>query len=408
VWKGILVFAITYVLVSRRRSRWAHLDRTLGALAGAVLAVALGASSPAEAGAAVDKSTLALLFAVMGMGACLSIDGFFDRAVPRLVRIAGTRKRLLGALVWGAGILSAFVTNDAVCLLAAPVVADIIERCKLPRLPFLLALTTGANTGSVATLIGNPQNMLCASLGRLDFARFLLHMGPVAITGLLANHLVLARLYRAELEGTLPIERDDAKLFTRPTVVSLTVIAATVVAYALGASLAFTALGGVVGLILLRRMSPERVWSKIDWSILVFFAGLFIAVDALARSGVVAWIFERVPLYRATLGHLSYARAAAFFMLGSNIVTNVPFILIVRPEMERLPDALLGWELLAMASTFAGNLTLLGSVANVIVSEKCARVGGLGFREHLRAGVPVATITTILGTAWLVGARLIS
>jgi Na+/H+ antiporter NhaD/arsenite permease-like protein len=408
MWKGVLVFAVTYVLVAGRRRRWAPLDRPGGALVGAVLAVALGASSPSEAGAAVDKSTLALLFAVMAMGAFLSGDGFFDRAVPRVVRLARTRRRLLAAVVWGAGILSAFVTNDAVCVLAAPLVADLIERCKLPRLPFLLALASGANTGSVATLVGNPQNMLCASLGHLEFARFTLHMAPVAVLGLLANHLVLAWIYRAELEGPLPTEHDDAKVFTRSTLLSLGVIAATVVAYSLGASLAFTAVGGVVGLMLLHRTRPERIWSKIDWSLLLFFIGLFIAVDALVRSGVVGWVFEHVPLYRATLGRLSYARAALFFFLGSNIVTNVPFILIVRPEMEHVPDPMLAWELLAMASTFAGNLTLLGSVANVIVSERSERVGGLGFWEHLRAGVPVATITTALGTLWLVGVRAFS
>jgi Na+/H+ antiporter NhaD/arsenite permease-like protein len=264
----------------------------------------------------------------MGMGACLFVDGFFDRAVPGLVRITRTRRRLLAAVLWGAGILSAFVTNDAVCVLAAPPAAVLIERCKLPRLPFLLALASGANTGSVATLVGNPQNMLCAGLGQLHFAGFMLHMVPVALVGLLANHGVLLWLYRTDLEGPLPIEGDDVKVFTVPTLVSL--------------------------------------------------------------------------------GRLSYPGAVTAFMVGSNLVTNVPFILIVRHEMDRMPDPLLAWELLAMASTSAGNLTLLGSVANVIVSEKSKRVGGLGFFEHLRAGVPIAIITTMLGTAWLVGVRMFS
>jgi Na+/H+ antiporter NhaD/arsenite permease-like protein len=407
VWKGLVVFAVTYVLVAGRRLRWLPIDRPAGALTGAVLAVVLGASTPAQAGAAVDKSTLTLLFAVMGMGAFLSIDGFLERATPRLVRAARTRRRLLGAIVWGSGLLSAFVTNDAVCVLAAPLVVDVIERWKLPRLPFLLALATGANTGSVATLVGNPQNMLCASLGRLSFARFLLHMAPVAVIALAANHALLAYIHRAELHGDLEGEPvADGPLFTPSTTMTLAVIAGTVVAYSAGADLSFTALAGFVVLMLLHRRHPEGVWPRIDWSILLFFAGLFIAVDALARSGAATWVFAREPLFDASLGHLSYARAAAFFMVGSNVVTNVPFILIVRPEMDRMPDPVLAWELLAMASTFAGNLTLLGSVANVIVAEKSVRVGGLGFGEYLKAGLPVATVTTILGTAWLVGLRV--
>lgn len=407
VWKGLAVFGVTYVLVAGRRLRWLPIDRPSGALIGAVLAVAVGAVTPAEAGAAVDKSTLTLLFAVMGMGAFLSIDGFLDRATPRLVKIARTRQRLLGAVVWGAGLLSALVTNDAVCVLAAPLVVELIERWKLPRLPFLLALATGANTGSVATLVGNPQNMLCASLGDLEFSTFLLHMGPVAVLGLAANHALLAWLYRKDLEGELDVEELTGRVFTPRTILTLVVIAGTVAVYTAGGSLSFTALAGLVVLLLLHRVPAEKVWERVDWSILIFFGGLFIAVDALARSGAVTAVFERFPLFDASLGHLSYARVSAFFMIGSNVVTNVPFILIVRPEMSRMPDPVLAWELLAMASTFAGNLTLLGSVANVIVSEKSQRIGGLSFLEYLRAGVPIATITTLLGTVWLVGLRLL-
>lgn len=407
MWKGALVFAVTYVLVAARRLPYVRLDRPAGALVGAVLAVLIGALTAAEASAAVDKSTIILLFAVMGMGAFLSLDGFLERAAPRLVSIAGSRRHLLAAVLWGSGILSALITNDAVCVLAAPAVVGLIERYKLPRLPFLLALATGANTGSVATLVGNPQNMLCASLGNLSFAAFLLHMLPVALIGLFANHLILVRLFRDELGGTLEAEPSEGPLFTRNTVLSLAVIALTVVVYIAGGNLAFTALGGFAFLLIVQRAPPEQVWNKIDWSILLFFGGLFIAVDAFARSGVVSFVFEHVPLVEPSLGLLSYARAAAFFLIGSNVVTNVPFILIVRPEMVRLPDQVLAWELLAMASTFAGNLTLLGSVANVIVAEKSERIGGLGFREYLRAGIPIATITTLLGTLWLVGLRLV-
>lgn len=411
MWKGLLVFAVTYVLVAGRRLRWFSIDRPAGALVGAVLAVGLGAITPVEAGAAVDKSTLILLFAVMGMGAFFSIDGFLERAMSRLVQTARTRRRLLGAIVWGSGLLSAFVTNDAVCVLAAPLVVRIIERWKLPRLPFLLALATGANTGSVATLVGNPQNMLCASLGGLRFATFLFHMAPVSVIALAANHALLARIYRADLDGDLVMremtQEQAGPLFTRRTLVTVAVIAGTVLIYTAGASLSFTALGGFVLLLFLHRIEAEKVWSRIDWSILLFFGGLFIAIDALARSGIVSIVFDRVPLFDPSLGYVSYARAAAFFMIGSNVVTNVPFILIVRSEMSRIPDPVLGWELLAMASTFAGNLTLVGSVANVIVAEKSQSIGGLGFREYLRAGLPVAIVTTLLGTAWLVGLHLL-
>jgi len=399
--KGLLVFGITYALVASRRLQVIRIDRPAGALVGAVLAVAIGAVTPEQAAEAVDKTTIILLFAVMGMGAFLAMDGFFDRAGQLVIARTRTRRRLAAAVVWGAGALSAVVTNDAVCVLAAPLVVGWIERHRLPRLPFLLALATGANTGSVATLVGNPQNMLCGSLGQLHFGAFLLHMVPVALLGLAINHALLVTFFRRELEGDLPAEAPPGRVLTLRSAVTLAVIAGTVAVYTAGGNLAFTALGGFALLLLVHRKEPAGVWQRVDWSVLLFFGGLFVAVDALARSGAAEYVFARFPL--AGSGGLGgWLRAAGVFLVGSNVVTNVPFILIVRPEMAKLPDRTLGWELLALASTFAGNMTLLGSVANVIVAEKAAKVGGLGFREYLRFGLPLALSTTVAGTLLLV------
>src|SRR5688572_23562987 len=204
--RGVLVFAITYVLVASRRLRIVKIDRPAGALTGAVLAVALGAITPEDAAHAVDQTTIILLFAIMGMGAFLSVDGFFERASRRIIAWARTPTRLVGATLWGAGILGAVVTNDAICVLAAPLVVSWISTYRLPRLPLLLALATGANTGSVATLVGNPQNMLCGSLGQLRFAAFSLHMIPVALVGLAINHALLLLLFKKDLAGELPRE----------------------------------------------------------------------------------------------------------------------------------------------------------------------------------------------------------
>jgi Na+/H+ antiporter NhaD/arsenite permease-like protein len=168
-----------------------------------------------------------------------------------------------------------------------------------------------------------------------------------------------------------------------------------------GAPLTYTALSGFALLLLVHRIDPAEVWARIDWSVLIFFGGLFISVDGFVRSGAPAFIFAHRPLFVAPEGLASYARTATYFLLGSNIVTNVPFILLVKGEMAKLPDVRLGWELLAMASTFAGNLTLLGSVANIIVSEKSQEVGGLKFVEYAKAGVPIALATTAIGTLWL-------
>lgn len=404
MWTGLLVFLATYVLISARRLGWLGLDRPGGALLGAVATVLLGVLPSDEAIRAIDGRTLLLLFGMMGMGAYLGADGFFERAGDALAAWAKTPARLLGAIVWSAGILSALITNDAVCVLGAPLVVALIRRHQLPPVPFLLALATASNTGSVATLVGNPQNMLCASLGGLSYRAHLTLMLPVAAVSLLVNHGVLLWVHRRALaEGTLH-PGAPTPVVTRRSAIALFVIVATSGLYTVGADLAWTATAGCAALLLLVREEPREIWARIDWSVLLFFAALFVVVEGLVRTGAPALFFAAHPLGELD-GFGDGIRLAAIFLFGSNVVSNVPFILVVREQMGGFSDPKLAWEMLAMASTFAGNLTLLGSVANIIVAEKGREVGGLGFASHLAVGLPLALLTTLFGAIWLVLVR---
>jgi len=265
----------------------------------------------------------------------------------------------------------------------------------------LIGLATASNTGSVATLVGNPQNMLCAQLGQLEYKRHLLLMLPVAAVGLVLNHVILGIVFRRELEGELEPASSTPPLITRPIAVTFAAIAGTTVFYLAGYDLAAVAVAGLTLLLVVHRREASEVWPRIDWSILVFFAALFVVVEGLVKSGATGLLFARWPLSTGN-GHADWWRLSTIFLVGSNLVSNVPFILVVKSQVAALPDPRLGWELLAMSSTFAGNLTLLGSVANIIVAESARDIGGLGFWAYLRVGLPLAVITTALGTAWLV------
>ncbi len=395
--RGVVIFAITYALISARRLGWLGFDRPAGALFGAVACVVVGVLSPQEAIAAVDEDTLLLLFGMMGLGAFLAVDGFFDAVGVLAARVGKTPTRLLGLVVWGSGILSALVTNDAVCVLGAPLVVALIQRHRLPALPFLLALATGANTGSVMTLVGNPQNMLCASLGGLAYRDHLLLVGPVGLLSLVLNHGLLVLMFRRALAAASLVDDGPPPPLGRAWV-SLLVIAGTAVAATLGAHLAWTATTGLVVLMLIHRRDSRQIWSRIDWSVLLFFCGLFIVVEGFVHSGAPAAFFARVSLMG---DDPSWWRLAMVFLFGSNLVSNVPFILVIQQQMATLPDPRLAWELLAVVSTFAGNLTLLGSVANIIVAEAGRDVGGMGFVDYAKVGVPLALATSALGTGWL-------
>ncbi len=397
---GIVIFVATYVLISFRP--FARLDRPAAAMLGGFACVAAAVLTPAEALHAIDLEPLLLLFAVMGMGGFLAVDGFFDQIEPRISAASRTPARLLGILVWGAGLMAALITNDAVCVLGTPLVVRLVQKHGLPPLPLLLALATAANTGSVATLVGNPQNMLCGLLGGLDYLHYLLVMLPVAAAGLAINHALLHFAFRKRLAAAaFTVERGAYRSVSRSSKITLTVIVATAVVYSLGGNLAWTAVGGLGVLLLVHRVGADRLWPRIAWPLLVFFGGLFVVVAGFIRSGAPAAFFAHVPLAAGTQGTLGTLRLAGIFLFGSNIVSNVPFILLVRHQMATLPSTHFGWELLAMASTFAGNLTLIGSAANIIVAEASREVGGIGFLAYLRIGVPLALLGTGVGVLWL-------
>jgi Na+/H+ antiporter NhaD/arsenite permease-like protein len=398
---GAVVFLVAYVAITARRLGRLPIERPVAALGGAVACVALGVLTPDEALAAVDGRTLLLLLGMMGMGAFLGGGGFFERAADLLARRARTPGRLLAALIWGGGLLSMLITNDAVCVLATPLVVALIRRHALPAAPFLIGLATAANTGSAATLVGNPQNMLCASLGGLEYLDYLLLAGPVAVLGLGINHGLIRLAYRKHLGGALrPAEQGDSRAPAGSGLVPAMVIGCTAILYGAGTDLAWTAAAGFAALFLLCPRQPAAaVFGRIDWAVLLFFAGLFVVVEGFTRSGVPAWLFQRWPLPGLGTATDSIATAGVF-VAGSNLVSNVPFILVVRDQMALLPDPRLGYELLAVISTFAGNFMLLGSVANVIVAEHSREVGGFGFLEHLKVGVPLTILTSAAAVGW--------
>ncbi|MBL8112986.1 MAG: anion transporter, partial [Acidobacteria bacterium] len=228
----------------------------------------------------------------------------------------------------------------------------------------------------------------------------------VALMGLALNHALLHLAFRKELRAATltPSLREEpgTPLLGSEAVLTGLVLCAMVYAFFHGADLAWTSAAGFAALLVVHRAESRGLWSLIDWPVLLFFAGLFVVVEGLVASGAAAWALGQVPVFGAIRGSAAdYVRLAAVFLVGSNVVSNVPFILVIRPEMAQLPNQALAWELLAMASTFAGNLTLLGSVANIIVAERSEKVGGLRFGEYLRTGLPLALATTAIGTLWL-------
>ena len=404
---ALVIFALTYLAVAGGRLPWLSLDRPAAALLGAVLMVAAGVLTPAEAGAAVNGDTVGLLLGMMVLTAYLGEAGFFRWASWKVITSVGTPRALLWGLTLSAGALSAVLVNDTVCLMMTPLVLRIVDDAELPPLPYLLATAFGSNAGSAATLTGNPQNMIVGTLSGIGYARFAgALLLPAAAATLLAAGLLHWMFWRVLPRrplagGHLPRPPLDGPLLWK----SLAALLSVATGFLLGLPLAWTALAGAALVMAVGGREPREALMRVDWPLLLFFAGLFVVVAGVGRAGVAGRMHEAMaPL----LGE-SAARQAVVFSLfsavASQVVSNVPFVILAGHWVPRMADPDLLWLATALSSTLAGNLTVVGSVANLIVLGLAGPRAQVGFWGFLRYGAVVTLVTLAVALAGLLAER---
>ncbi len=394
----VLVFVVSWLLIAFRRLRWLPIGRPAGALAGAVGMIVVGALTPEEAWAAVDGPTITLLLGMMLFTAYVERAQVFSVLADRLLRTGWSPGALLAGVGVASGALSAVLVNDTVCLFFTPLVLQLARRLRSPPGPWLLTLATCANLGSAATLVGNPQNMLIGSRSGIAFTRWLVLVGPAAVAGMVVHLLFLAVVFRGALAAG-----SGASVAPEPTVPGtgvrrvLVVGAGILVGFLAGFDLGTTTLAGVVALFLFERTDPREALAKIDTPLLLFFAGLFVVVAGFDRTGLPdrGWALVAPHVSLGDAGGLAALTAA--LAVGSNLVSNVPLVLLVGDGLAGLGHPERAWALLGFVSTVAGNLTLVGSVANIIVAEQARGEYELGFFEYLRVGLPSTVLVLAVG-----------
>jgi Na+/H+ antiporter NhaD/arsenite permease-like protein len=396
---AIAIFCFTYLLISGRRLKILPLNRPAAALLGTVLMVACGVLTPEQAYRSVDYDTLVLLLGMMLISSYLCLAGFFDGAADWVLRRARTARALLLYLILTSGLLSALLVNDTVCLMLTPLVVAVMARGKLPLLPYLLALAMSANLGSVATLVGNPQNMIIGHQSQIPFLRFSASLLPAAIAGMLIQYAVLRIGFRKILSQTV-LHRPDVPprpLNRRLLALTLAILGLVFTGFLAGLNLSWTALAGGALLMVAARRDTHEVLKLVDWHLLVFFAALFVVVEGLSGTGLPDQIYHRVHgVFGASAASQAW-NLAWFSALGSNVFSNVPFVLVAGKWVNHFARPELMWKVMALATTFAGNLTILGSVANIIVVESARAHVEVGFWDYARYGIPVTILTTVIG-----------
>ncbi len=395
-----LIFLATYAVIALGRAPGLRLDRTGAALLGASLMVASGTLSLEEAYRAIDLDTLTLLLGMMIIVANLRLAGFFQLAAAWISRHARRPALLLAGIVLVSGFLSAFLVNDTVCLMLTPLVAETIIAMRRRPLPYLLALAMASNIGSTATITGNPQNIMIGSFSRIPYAEFAGALSPIALIGLVVVTLIILLGHRRELLTADRLQPSTIRLRWNPWLLAkaLAVTLATVALFFAGQPPAKVAIVAGALLLVTRRLKPERIYREIDWSLLLLFAGLFIVVRGMEAAALSPGLMaEAKGLSLGTPATLAVVSAVL-----SNLVSNVPAVLVLKPFIQDLANPKQAWLVLAMASTLAGNFTILGSVANLIVVERARRQGiEIDFWSYFRIGAPVTLATIAVGVLLL-------
>ncbi len=393
-----LVFLGTYLVLAVGRLPGFRVDRTGAAIIGAGLMIAFNVLTLEEAYVSIDHNTIMLLFGMMIVVANLRLSGFFAAVAEWVVEHAHHRLTLLAAIVLVSGVFSAFFVNDTMCLVLTPLVLEIVLALGRNPVPYLLAVAMASNIGSVATITGNPQNMMIGVFSGIPYRHFAAALAPVGGAGLILAFAIIAVFYRKEFgrSETIVVERRRVRINRVLMWKSLLASCGMIVFFFIGWPIAKVAIVAGALLLITRRVKPEKVYHEIDFSLLVMFIGLFIVIAGIEKTPFPA---EALALFSGYgLDRPAVLSAVSAFL--SNLASNVPAVLLFKPLVPHLADPRSAWIILAMSSTLAGNLTILGSVANLIVVQKARRQAPISFWEYFKVGLPV-TIATMTVGIWL-------
>jgi Na+/H+ antiporter NhaD/arsenite permease-like protein len=421
-WAAVAIFAGAYALIATEK-----IHRVKVALGGAVLMLLIGATDAEHAffspDAGIDWNVLFLLLGMMLIVGVLKRTGVFEYvAIWSVKRARGRPFRVMVILVLVTAVASAALDNVTTVLLIAPVTFLVCERLGVPVVPYLIAEAMASNIGGTATLVGDPPNIIIASRADLSYGDFLVHLAPIVIV-LMIVYVGLCRvMFRSaftydpgRVAGIMALDEREAIQDRRLLVVSLGVLTAVTGAFVLHSAFhlepSVVAIVGGLVLLALSRLDAEDVARDVEWSTLVFFAGLFIMVGALVNTGVIDQLAHAAA--DAAEGRLAWASAGLLWgsTVISGLVDNIPYVATMSPVVSELvaaegggPQATSLWWSLALGADLGGNATAVGASANVVILGLAEKAGHpIGFWGFTKYGLIVATVTIAISTPYVIG-----
>jgi Na+/H+ antiporter NhaD/arsenite permease-like protein len=397
------IFILTYLGIALGRIPGLVIDRVGIALLGAIGMVTLGVVTPGNAVDSIDLPTIFLLYSLMVISAQLRLGGFYTWVAGKILSVLSHPKLFLLVLMFVSAFLSAVLANDIVCFAFTPVLALSLIEAKLNPLPFLIGLAISSNIGSAATIIGNPQNMLIGQVGHLDFAKFFFWCSPPSIMALFAGYLYILwryknNIYNNNKEGGFnqtQVWPTFNKWQTSKGIVSILVL---ILLFFSSIPREISAIGIAGVLLCSRKLKTRDILGLVDWHLITLFCALFIIIHGISHVGFLNIAMNVLNDSGVDPHNLPVLTGISAIL--SNMVSNVPATMLLVGFLDPLkPDQ---WYTLAVSSTFAGNLFLLGSIANLIVVEQASNFGiKITFRQHAAVGIPVTLISLMFLVAWI-------
>lgn len=401
---AVIIFTLTFLGIIYTRLPKVNVDRPSAAFFGAIAMILFGVISFEEAVLSIDFNTIALLLGMMIVIAVLELDGFFTLIADKTISLSKTSNQLLIIIVFITGIASAFLVNDAVVLLFTPVIIHICRTAKLNPVPYLIAEIMASNIGSAMTITGNPQNILIGMQSGISYSKFIFHLLPVSLIGMLVIVLVIKFFFKNDFmkDSQLTFTKENNTYNFKSMKFSVPIFMIMVFLFFFGnilkLSIPMIALASASLVLILGKIKPSIVIKQVDWVLLLFFVGLFIVVHGIEKVGVLDPFIKNTPIANSLSGILSLHGLS---LLLSQIVSNVPYTILMLPILKTTSSDLL-WLSLASAATLAGNATIIGAVANIIVIEVAKKYDvEIGFWKFLKVGLTITVITLILSVVIL-------
>ncbi len=401
---ALIIFIGTYIGIIFTRLPWINVDRPSSSFFGAVAMVLFGIFTFDEAIRVIDFNTISLLIGMMIIISVLELDGFFALIANKTITLAKNERRLLLIIIFTTGISSAFLVNDAVVLLYTPIVISICRDSKINPVPYLIAEILASNTGSAMTITGNPQNMLIGLNSGISYSRFLIHLMPVSFSGMILIYFVIKFIYPENFRVINPVNPHAGSYeynylsmkFSAP--IFVLVIILFFINGETGLSIPVISLIGASLILIFGKIKPSEIIKNIDWVLILFFSTLFIVVGGIEKTGIIQRVLNA---YRITPDLHGIGVIHIISLILSQIVSNVPFTILMIPILKSSGNNII-WLSLASASTLAGNATIFGAMANIIVIESAKKQNiNISFFEFFKAGIIVTMLTLLLSIFFL-------